>query len=170
MLDFEFWISIWYLVPFLKQALLKKHTVVYIFLYPQIEKKKRGRKKKDITASISRNMHKKPQASGIDPCTYFPSITILLFPNGISSTIQPREMWWEEYKCFFPYKAGEVESLEQVVFRNKSPCEMAASVSWFEDVCSCPEMGKIPFSSEEGSLYLSWTGNYINDKWVPSWR
>lgn len=93
-------------------------------------------------------MHKKIQAAGIDPCTYFLRITILLFPKGIISTIQSREMWWKNIKVFFPYKLGEVESLGQVAFRNKSPCEMADSVSRFEDVCSCPEMDKIPSSSE----------------------
>lgn len=55
----------------------------------------------------------------------------------------------EEYQgFFFPYKLDEVESLGQVAFRNKSPCETADSVSSFEDVCSCPKMDKIPSSSE----------------------
>lgn len=76
-------------------------------------------------------------------------MTILPLPEDTISTTQSREMWWEELQGFFLHKLGEGDSPGQVVFRNKSPCEMATSVSWFEVVCSCPEMelGKTPSSS-----------------------
>lgn len=93
----------------------------------------------------------------------------------------PEKRGGKSFRVFFLHKAGETDSLGQAIFSNKSFCEMATSISRFEDVLlTWDGVGQNPFflsGSFPLSLSLplsfslsSWTGCDMNNKAGPNWR